>query len=62
MSLRSQMLKHLPTQQMLLVLSIHLHWDQAAGHQASEAQGGAVLFWEVTRRLICCYIFTYKYI
>lgn len=24
--------------------------------------GGAVLFWEVTRRLICCYIFTYKYI
>lgn len=33
-----QMLKHLPTQQMLLVLSSHLHWDQAAGHQASEAQ------------------------
>jgi hypothetical protein len=44
MSLRSQMLKHLPTQQMLLVLSSHLHWDQAAGHQASEAQAEQFFF------------------
>ncbi|CAJ1366603.1 unnamed protein product [Effrenium voratum] len=33
-----QVLTHLPSQRQLLVLSTHLHWDQAAGHQASEAE------------------------
>ena len=65
MSLRLQMLKHLPTQQMLLVLSSHLHWDQAAGHQASEAQAEQFFFgrWhDVSYAVIYLHINIFRYI
>eukprot|EP00930_Biecheleria_cincta_P037284 TRINITY_DN25578_c0_g1_i1.p1 TRINITY_DN25578_c0_g1~~TRINITY_DN25578_c0_g1_i1.p1 ORF type:complete len:410 (+),score=81.02 TRINITY_DN25578_c0_g1_i1:65-1294(+) len=34
----AQMLRHSASQQCLLVVSTHLHWDQQTGHQASEAE------------------------
>jgi len=34
----AQLLRHTATQRKVLVVSTHLHWDQEAGHQATEAE------------------------
>jgi hypothetical protein len=47
------------------VLSSHLHWDQAAGHQASEAQAEQFFFgrWhDVSYAVIYLHINIFRYI